>query len=552
VRPDSKAYGQGEQDPPALHAFPAAENITQIPPQQRSAQGVSEPVKSNVQDHPSYQPGPIDSTTTNSRSSRAGTLPPSVQLKLPLSASSCIICDSQQATVQVEAGAFCDECWAAAHQAAGNAPSAINVDVAAPKVVNGASNGDNGGSDSPLDHITTGNMRRNRHVHFEVPQSSSATRDDKVDENGKNSTNRADLNDDHQPGKPTQASEKQAQPLQGPEANVLAPTTSMQEGRRNALSSQSRATADKVQDCHASISHRLDVATKESSFDHGRCNSKDHLSANNRSSAFKKEFPMNKPRYTSRKKSAELKRATTEEKTKVDDRKSVAKEISSTDKPMNATKGAFCVEDMTSSVFKPKNTVEGNSSVSISRSAMSRPEDTTKKDFPASELRSAGKGSVPESQTTTKTAKIGTSRVLRDPTSAHIRKCEASLLLVCDYCSDLPATLTSDVGVFCDHCWDTAIQAEADRGVLTKPADLVDLASVKDTAAQKRVKKARRVSFVVDEARPEQSPHHISVEAAVEQRTCRCRGRPAIVEVSDVGTLCQNCLGHVAKVEKAA
>lgn len=545
VRPVSRTYGKGEQVPGSLSTSPVAEYVTQSPLQQRSARELSEAVGSNVLSNQSYQSGPIDGTTTNNRSSRAGTLPPPVPPKVPLSASVCILCDSQQAVVKAAAGAFCDECWTAAHQAAGSAPSATHIDNAAPDVANCASMSDNGDSDSPLDQITAENTRRNRHVHFEVPQSSSITRDLNVDENIKNPPIRANPNDRHQSGKLPQASEEQRQTLQGPEANVQALTTTTQEGRRKALSSQSRATADQAQNGLASISHRLDVAKEESSLDHGRSDSKDHLSANDRRSASTKQFSVKEPRRASKKKSAELK------KTKSDNQQSAAKEISDTDKLMDAAKGDFCVKDVRSSVIEPKKMVEGDSSVSESWSAVSRPEHTTKKDSPVSESRSTANVSVPESHNTTKPAETDTSRTLKDPTSVHVRKCEAGLLLVCDYCSNLPATLNTDVGLFCDRCWDTAMQAEVDRGVLTKPADLGDYPSVRDPAAQERVRKDRGVTLVIDEARPEQ-PQHTSVEAAVERRTCRCRGQPATVEVSDVGTLCQNCLGHVAKAETAA
>jgi len=186
VRPVSRTYGKGEQVPGSLSTSPVAEYVTQSPLQQRSARELSEAVGSNVLSNQSYQSGPIDGTTTNNRSSRAGTLPPPVPPKVPLSASVCILCDSQQAVVKAAAGAFCDECWTAAHQAAGNAPSATHIDNAAPDVANCASMSDNGDSDSPLDQITAENTRRNRHVHFEVPQSSSITRDLNVDENIKN------------------------------------------------------------------------------------------------------------------------------------------------------------------------------------------------------------------------------------------------------------------------------------------------------------------------------------------------------------------------------
>jgi len=545
VRPVSRTYGKGEQVHRSLSTSPVAEYVTQIPLQQRSARELSEPVGSNVQSNQSYQSGPIDGTTTNNRSSRADTLPPPVPPKVPLSASFCILCDSQQAGVKAAAGAFCDECWTAAHQAAGSAPSATHIDNAAPDVANCVSMSDNGDSDSPLDQITAENTRRNRHVHFEVPQSSSITRDLNVDENIKNPPNRANPNDHDQSRKLPQASEEQRQTLQGPEANIQALTTTTQEGRRKALSSQSRATAHQAQNGLASISHRLDVAKEESSLDHGRSDSKDHLSANDRHSASTKQFSVKEPRRTSKKKSAELK------KPKSDNQQSAAKQISDTDKLVDAAKGDFCVKDVRSSVIEPKKMVEVSSFVSESRSAVSRPENTTKKDSPVSESRSLVKGSVPESYTATKSADIDTSRTLKDPTSVQVRKCEAGLFLVCDYCSNLPATFTTDVGLFCDRCWDTAMQAEADRGVLTKPADLGDYPSVIEPAAQERVRKDRGVRFVIDEARPEQ-PQYLSAETAIEQRTCRCRGRPATVEVSDVGILCQNCLGHVAKAKEAA
>lgn len=395
------------------------------------------------------------------------------------------------------------------------------------------------------------NTRRKRHVHFQVPQSSRATRDGKVDENVKDPSNRVGPNDHLTSGKPSQASVKQVRPLQDSKANIQAQTTSIQEGRRKALSSQSRVTTDKAQNGLTSIDHRLYIAREEYPLDQGITDSKSDSSVNDRSSASRKQFSVREPRNTSKKKSAELKKTATKEKTKVIDQKSAVKEISDTDKLMDAAKGDFCVKDVKPSVIEPKKMFEGDSSVSKSRSAVSRPEHTTKKDCPGSVSRSTAKVSVPESHTTSKTPGIDTSRTLKDPTSVHVRKCEAGLLLVCDYCSNLPATLTTDVGLFCDRCWDTEMQAEADRGVLTKPADLGDYPSVKDPAAQERVRKDRGVKFVIDEARPEQ-PQHTSAEAAIEQRTCRCRGRPATVEVSDVGTLCQNCLGHVAKVEKAA
>lgn len=133
----------------------------------------------------------------------------------------------------------------------------------------------------------------------------------------------------------------------------------------------------------------------------------------------------------------------------------------------------------------------------------------------------------------------------------RVRTCKAGSFALCEFCSDLPTTLITSVGFSCDHCWDSALQAEADRGVLTRTADSGDVPSVRNPAAQERVRTDRRARLAMDEARSEQS-HNTSLEAAVEQGTCRCGGRPATVEVNDVGILWQNCLGHVTKAEEGA
>ncbi len=472
-----------------LQTSSATEGVIQTPQQQYPVQGPSEVARSHVHINQPYQPGPIDGTTGNNSCSRAGTLPPLVSPKVPLSAS---LCDSKQAVVEAAVGAFCDECWTAAHQAAGSAPSTINVESVAPKVGHGAPNADNEGSNSPLDQITAENTIHNRLVHFEVPQSSRITRDGRTDDNIRKFSNRADPFVHVQSGKLPQAAEKHGQTLQGSRANVQALSTTMQEGRRKALSSRFRATADKPRNGLAFVSDGLDVDAKESSINHGRSDIKDHLSVNDRGETSKKQSSAKKPRSTSERKSAELKMTIAKDEIKVDEQKGAAKEIFGTDKLMDAAKGGFRAKDVKPSVIEPKNIIEGDPSVSKSRSAVSMSKHTTKKDPAVSESLNTAKVSVPESHPTTKAAETDTSRTLEDPISVHVRKCEAGLL-VCDYCSNLPAALTTDVGLFCDGCWDAAMQAEADRGVLTKPTDLSRISSVTDPATQKCVRSDRRV-----------------------------------------------------------
>jgi len=544
VRPISRTYGQGEQGPQLLQPSPAAKYVIQIPPQQRPAQGLSEAVRSNVHVSQPCQPEPIDGRATNNRTSRAGTLRPPIPPKVPLAASLCILCDFQQAIVEsgAGAGAFCGECWTAAHRAAGSTPPANNVETDAPKVGNCASNGDNKDSNSPLDQITAENTKCNRHVHFQVPQPSRATRDGKVDENVKDPSNRVGSNEHLPPGKPSQASVKQAQPSQDPKANVQAQTMSIQEGRRKALSSQDRATTEKAKNGLASVDLRLNIARKEPSLDLGVNNSKNDSSVNDWNSAVVKG---EEPRNTLRTESREQKNKATH------DRRSAAKNRYLYDNSKDATKGNLSVEGATSAIDVAKGAFERNSASSELTSSESRPENSTMKDPFVIEPISTSKNSDPTSHAAERTGNNTALDALVDSTSLRVRTCEAGFSALCEFCSNLPATLTTDVGLFCDRCWDTAMQPEADRGVLTKPADVGDFPSARGPATQERVREDRRVRLVIDEARLEQS-HHTSVDAAVEQRMCRCRGRPATVEVTDVGTLCQNCLGHVAKVGKAA
>lgn len=529
VRPVSRTDGQGEQIPQLLHTSPATENVIQTHPQQRPAQGPSEAVGSNFHINQRCQPESIDGRTTENRNSRTDTLGPPIPPKVPLAASICILCDSQQAIVEAGAGvgAFCDECWTAAHRAARSVPPA-------PKVGNGTSSGDNEDSNATLDQNTTANTRRNKHVHFQAPQPSRATRDEKVKENVKNPPDRVGPNEHLRSGKPTQASEKQAQTLQGPKANVQTQTTSTTEGHRKAQSRQSRVTTDKAKKDLSSTKHQLQVARNEPSLDLRVNNSKIDSSVNDRIIAIMDE--------------EELRESGGQKGNPTKDRRSAAKKGYLEDKSKDATKGNLSAKGAKSVVDEAKGVFARDNALSKSTSSVGRSEKLFMKD-PL--VIDTAKTSGPTPHAANGLGNNNALDALHDSNFLRVRRCEAGSFALCEFCSNLPATLTTSVGFFCDHCWDTAMQAEADRGVLTKPADLGDVPSVRDPAAQERVRTNRRARPAIDETRSEQS-HNTLVEAAVEQGTCRCEGQPATVEVSDVGTLCQNCLGHVTKAGKAA
>lgn len=539
VRPVSKPHGQGEQIPQVLHASPATGCVTQDDPQRYQAQGLSEAVGSHVHVDKPYQPEPINIRNTNDRTFGSVTPPPPVPPKVPLARLLCLLCDSQQATVEAaaRAGAFCDECWTAAHRAAESATPSISAEVDAPKVGRGASIADSRELESPLNQTTTENTRRNRHVHFEAARSS---RDGNVGGNAKDPSKPVGPIDHLLAGRPSQASVKQAQPLQDPTVTVSAQKTSNQEGRRTTLSYQSRVTLDKnkAKNVPALIDDQLHIAKNEPFLDAGAKIS--NSSVNDRILAVMKEEEL---RNTMRLEWGDQKGKPTS------NRGSAVKNDCLNDKSKDASKGNLSVQGAKSAVEKAKGASKRDNAVMKPRSSVNRLENLSMEN---PSVIGTAKRFEPTPHAARQTRNDTTIDAPHDSKFLRVRKCEAGCLALCDFCSNLPAKLTTDVGLFCDHCWDNAMQAEADHGVLIRPSDLGDVASTRIPVVQECVRTDRRSQMVQDEERPEITPHHTSVEAAVEQRTCRFRGRPATVEVSDVGTLCQDCLGHFVKADKKA
>lgn len=222
------------------------------------------------------------------------------------------------------------------------------------------------------------------------------------------------------------------------------------------------------------------------------------------------------------------------------DRRSAAKKGYLDDNSKDATKGTLSVKGAKSVIDEAKGASERDNALSRSTSSVGRPEKLFMKD-PV--VIDTAKTSGPTPHAANGLGNNNALDALHDSNFLRVRTCKASCFALREFCSNLSATLDTSVGFFCGHCWDSAMQAEVDRGVLTKPADLGDVPFVRNPAAQERIRTDRRARLAVDEARSEQS-HNTSAEAAVEQCTCRCGGRPSTVEVSDIGILCQNCLSQ--------
>ena len=140
---------------------------------------------------------------------------------------------------------------------------------------------------------------------------------------------------------------------------------------------------------------------------------------------------------------------------------------------------------------------------------------------------------------------------LNNRTSLSARSYDTGLLPLCIFCSNNPATVTKDAGLFCAGCWDTAMQAETDRHVLHRPGDLGEFpSSAQEFAVQEEIRRARRVSFLDPGPRQRTVPEPNDVPA--EYQLCKCESRPATVVVDEVGALCQQCWGQVTDPDRVA
>ena len=148
------------QFPSIPDLYPTAVELSHMSSQQQSAWGISATTSPKVQSNQLYSHGTTQGGHTHGSPSYGAPSYPSALPELNPTKPPCVMCLDQPATTMTEAGAFCDECWTAARQAARETFTPALVDAQH--------------SDWLNQQTTMENGRRNRRVSFTMPRSSKS------------------------------------------------------------------------------------------------------------------------------------------------------------------------------------------------------------------------------------------------------------------------------------------------------------------------------------------------------------------------------------------